>query len=158
MVTSLFRHICVGHMYFGRPSQCALSLYSGTHTAPLRCLHNVMCTHTWVPHHTTPQCNCIVSAPQVTRTIIKQMMRMCAEPTHSCAAGPTPVVGIPTVCIHSATQNKSTVCDARFTREWLARDRQECCLDATNYFEIVSVEFVRLPPGGHPMKIYALAR
>ena len=84
----------------------------------------------------------VFSALQVTCTIIKQTMRMCAEPTHSCATGPTPVVGIPTVCIRSATQNKSTVCDARFTRDWQARDRKECCLDATNYFEIVPVEFL----------------
>ena len=32
LLTSLFPHICVGHMYSGRPCQCALSMYSGTHT------------------------------------------------------------------------------------------------------------------------------
>ena len=32
MVTSLFPHICVWHVYSGRPCQCALSVYSGTHT------------------------------------------------------------------------------------------------------------------------------
>ena len=46
MVTSLFPNICVGRMYSGSPCQCALSVYSCTHTQHPLAISTLSCAHT----------------------------------------------------------------------------------------------------------------
>ena len=95
-------HLCRAHVLRETMPVCIVIVFWHTRhpldVSTMTCAHAHMCA---APHHSTVQLH-YQHTPSHPHDY-QQMMRMCAKPTHTFAMGPTPVVGIPTVCIRSAT-------------------------------------------------------